>query len=233
MHTVSDVVSVVESDLMSGALSCPACTGRLRPWGWARPRTIRVAGGGEVQRGIRHRPRRARCASCRCTHVLLPVSLAARRADCAVVIAAAIEAKAIEGVGHRVIAARLGRPASTVRGWLRSFASCAGQITVAFASLTLRDAPDAAHVWPAPAPGSAGALSALMAYAQGLGERFGAVVTVAWVQAGIAACNGWLFSQSWWGGDAQHEYALPKGLRLGHAGSCAAAVLVAGVFPAQ
>ncbi len=34
MFTVSDVVSVVELDLMSGALSCPACAGRLRPWGW-------------------------------------------------------------------------------------------------------------------------------------------------------------------------------------------------------
>ncbi len=42
MFTVSDVVSVVESDLISGALACPTCAGRLRPWGWARPRRFDV-----------------------------------------------------------------------------------------------------------------------------------------------------------------------------------------------
>lgn len=211
MFTVNDVVSAVESDLMSGVLTCPRCAGRLRPWGWARPRTIRSHGVGEERQLVQHHPRRARCIGCLATHVLLPVALAARRADSAAVIAAAIEAKAIEGVGHRVIAARLGRPASTVRGWLRSFASCAEQITETFASRTVRDAPDAARIWPAPAAGPAGALSALMAYAQGLGHRFGAVVTVAWVQAGIAACNGWLFSRSWWAGSFNTNTPLPGG----------------------
>lgn len=215
MFTVSDVVSAVESDLISGLLSCPRCAGQLRPWGWARPRSIRSHGVGQEQVLVRHRPRRARCGRCSITHVLLPVVLAARRADSAAVIAAAIESKTIEGVGHRVIAIRLGRPASTVRGWLRSFASCAGQITVAFASLTLRDAPDAARIWPAPSSGPvsgpAQALSQLMAYAQGLGDRFGAVVTVAWVQAGIAACNGWLFCRSWWAGCCNTNRPLPGG----------------------
>lgn len=214
MFTVNDVVSAVESDLSSGALVCPGCAGRLRPWGWARPRTIRSHGVGEEEDLVQHHPRRARCVGCLATHVLLPVTLAARRADSAAVIAAAIEAKAIEGAGHRVIAARLGRPASTVRGWLRAFAACAGQITEALASLTLRDAPDAARVWPAPwsgpASGPAGALSTLMAYAHGLGDRFGAVVTVAWVQAGIAACNGWLFCRSWWAGSFNTNTPLPN-----------------------
>jgi hypothetical protein len=47
--------------------------------------------------------------------------LVGRRVDLAVVIGAALEAKAA-GVGHRRIAERLGVPAATVRGWLRRFA---------------------------------------------------------------------------------------------------------------
>jgi hypothetical protein len=43
-----------------------------------------------------------------------------RRADTAVVIGAALLAKAT-GAGHRPIAGMLGRPLSTVRGWLRRF----------------------------------------------------------------------------------------------------------------
>ena len=46
----------------------------------------------------------------------------ARRADAGEGIGRALEAKAA-GVGHRVIAGRLGRPASTVRGWLRALAA--------------------------------------------------------------------------------------------------------------
>ncbi|WP_326961723.1 MULTISPECIES: hypothetical protein [unclassified Arthrobacter] len=114
-------------------------------------------------------------------------------------IASAIEAKTAKGQGHRVIAAWLDRPASTVRDWLRDFSRCAPKITGMFTALVLRDAPDAAGVWPRPAAGDAGrALSALLAYAGVLGGRFGALVTVAWVQAGIAACNGWLFCRPWW-----------------------------------
>jgi hypothetical protein len=53
--------------------------------------------------------------------VLLAVACLLRRADGVDVIGAALLAKAV-GTGHRPIAARLGRPASTVRGWLRAFA---------------------------------------------------------------------------------------------------------------
>jgi hypothetical protein len=55
------------------------------------------------------------------THVLLAVSCLLRRADGVDVIGAALRAKAT-GAGHRPIAARLQRPATTVRGWLRGFA---------------------------------------------------------------------------------------------------------------
>ncbi len=54
------------------------------------------------------------------THVLLATSCLLRRADGVEVIGAALRAKAA-GSGHRPIAERLGRSASTVRGWLRAF----------------------------------------------------------------------------------------------------------------
>lgn len=53
--------------------------------------------------------------------MLLATVCLLRRADAVAVIGAAVLAKA-QGRGHRPIAAVLGRPDSTVRGWLRSFA---------------------------------------------------------------------------------------------------------------
>lgn len=55
----------------------------------------------------------------RARYVLLGVGLAVRRADAGEVIAVAVESKVVQGRGHRVIAARLGRPVTTVRGWLQ------------------------------------------------------------------------------------------------------------------
>jgi hypothetical protein len=71
---------------------------------------------------------------CRVTHVLLVVSCLLRRCDGVEVIGAALTAKAA-GVGHRPIAARLGRPATTVRGWLRAFAGTAGRVRAVFTGL--------------------------------------------------------------------------------------------------
>jgi len=59
-----------------------------------------------------------------------------RRADAACVIGAALE-DAAGGAGHRPIAACLGRPASTVRGWLRRFAANAEQVRADFTRLLL------------------------------------------------------------------------------------------------
>ena len=146
------------------------------------------------------------------THVLLEVRLAARRADAAEVIAMAVEQKIAAGWGHRRIAAWLGRPATTVRGWLRAFAGSASRIAQWFSALVLTAAPDAVVVWPAPAQdGPRAALSALLAYAAGLGRRFGAVGTVAWARAGIAATAGRLFASGFWAVRGQHEPALPAG----------------------
>lgn len=106
----------VESRLAAGVVDCPDCRqGVLRPWGWARPREVR---------GIAEmlRPRRGRCRQCLITHVLLPVTVLARRAYAAEVIGAALLARS-GGSGHRPIGARLGVPAATVRGWLRVMAA--------------------------------------------------------------------------------------------------------------
>ena len=102
----------VESRLAAGGIGCPTCRdGVLGGWGYARVRRIE---------GLSHpvRPRRARCRSCLVTHVLLPVTVLLRRAHAAERIWAALVARA-EGAGHRRIAAGLGVPAATVRGWLR------------------------------------------------------------------------------------------------------------------
>jgi hypothetical protein len=122
----------VEERLVAGRLGCPhpGCGRRLGPWGHARPRVLRGAGGLRW----RLRPRRARCVGCGRTHVLLPVGALVRRADVAVVIGAALVAKAA-GCGHRRIAERLGRPAATVRGWLRRFTARAGWLRAAFTTL--------------------------------------------------------------------------------------------------
>lgn len=57
-----------------------------------------------------------------------------RRADGVAVIGAALSAKAA-GAGHRTIAAGNGRPASTVRGWLRRLGDRAEQLRVLFTGL--------------------------------------------------------------------------------------------------
>ena len=102
-------------DLAAGALACPSCgTGRLAPWGHGAERVIRLRN----DRTARLRPGRARCRSCRRSHVLLPAWSAPRRADGIEVIGAAA-GLAMAGHGHRPIAAALGVPPGTARGWLR------------------------------------------------------------------------------------------------------------------
>jgi Homeodomain-like domain len=103
-----------EADLTAGRLACPRCGAVLRPWSWARVRWVRGRDG--TSRSVR--PRRARCASCRASQVLLPAWCQPRLADATEVIGAALLAKAV-GRGYRTIAAELGRPPATVRRWLR------------------------------------------------------------------------------------------------------------------
>jgi Homeodomain-like domain len=164
--TVGKDVVDVERRLVEGRLGCPECGRRLGPWGYARPRVLR--GEGVVR--WRLRPRRARCVGCGRTHVLLPVSALVRRADAAVVIGAAL-VWAAAGWGHRQIAERLGRPAATVRGWLRRFVARAGPARVAFTTLLCELDPDP----PVPEPAGravADAVAAIIAAAGAVGRRW-------------------------------------------------------------
>jgi hypothetical protein len=131
MLTVEADADRVEERLRSGGLFCPFCAAVLTGWGFARPRRLRGVDG-----SVLLRPRRAVCTGCERTQVLLPVIGLSRRADVVEVIGAALVAKAA-GWGHRLIAVLVGRPASTVRGWLRRFAGRAGSVRAAFTALVV------------------------------------------------------------------------------------------------
>lgn len=170
MLTVGKDVCDVERRLSAGLLACPGCGRRLRPWGHARRRVLRGVGG--VLRWLR--PRRAICAGCGHTHVLLPVSSLARRADAVTVIGAAL-ARAAVGLGHRRIAQWLERPAATVRGWLRRFGSRAGPLRAAF--ITVLCELDADPTVPEPAGSElADAVAAVLAAAAAVVRRWGVSV---------------------------------------------------------
>ena len=190
VFTVSADKDAVERRLAAGGLGCPACAGVLAGWGWARQRQVRGLGGG----ASRFMPRRARCQGCKRTHVLLPVTCLARRADEAAVIGAALEAKAA-GAGHRVIAEMLGRPASTVRGWLRAFAARAELVRATFTALA------AGLVTDPPLPGPAGSALAeavaAVAAAAAAAARFLAVGEVARWRLAAAVTSGMLLARSW------------------------------------
>ena len=141
---VADDPDVTEHELAAGELACPDCEGELRPWGHARRRWLRTRHG---RRQLR--PRRACCQACRSTHVLLPGVALPRRADAVEVIAEALTANAA-GVGHRPIAARLGRPEATVRGWLRRFAARADQTITHAVACIYRYDPHVSRVQPDP-----------------------------------------------------------------------------------
>lgn len=101
--------------------------------------------------------------------MLLPVTCLARRADETSVIGMALELKA-GGAGHRPIAALLGRPASTVRGWLRAFAGSAEQVRRRFTALAASLAGDPPLPTPASSPlaDAVAAVAAAAACAAGL-----------------------------------------------------------------
>jgi hypothetical protein len=140
--TVNGERDVVERQLGDGELACPSCGGVLARWGRGVRRRVRLPGRLDDPDGrVWLVPRRSRCRGCKATHVLLPAWCLARLADAGEVIGLALEAKAA-GDGHRVIAARLDRPASTVRGWLRSFTARAEQVRSVFTALAASLATD-------------------------------------------------------------------------------------------
>ena len=190
MLTVNADRDVVERQLGGGELACPSCGGVLARWGNGAERRVRMPAGPDM----RLCPRRARCRGCGRTHVLLPAWCLARRADAAGVIGLALEAKAA-GAGHRLIAERLGRPASTVRGWLRAFARRAEQVRSVFTALAASLTTD--PPLPAPAGSPLGDAVAAVAAAAAAARAVPGVGTVARWQLAAAVTCGLLLAPAW------------------------------------
>lgn len=191
MLTVEASPVSVERRLAAGDLSCPCCGGVLARWGWARERAVRGLG----PRLTRIRPRRARCRECWVTHVLLAVTALCRRADAAEVIGAALAARA-RGAGFRAVAAELGRPPETVRGWLRRFSARAEAVRVFFTALLAAADPDPVMPAPAGAP-FADAVAAVAGAAAAAMIRWPHLGTVPVWAAASAASNGMLLAPHW------------------------------------
>jgi len=188
--TVGANPAEVERLLAGGEFECPRCGGVLARWGHARPRVLRGGRG-----PVRFRPRRARCRGCGATHVLLPAFALLRRADVAEVIGAALAAKAL-GKGVRPIAAAIGRPAGTVRGWLRRFGSRAEAVRVFFTGLLVEAGVD--PVPPAQARSAfADAVSAVAGAAAAVLSRWPDVGGVTPWRLASAASGGRLLSPGW------------------------------------
>lgn len=187
--TVGADVAGVERRLREGELACPDCSGVLTGWGHARRRVLRGADG-----PVRLRPRRSRCTGCGATHVLLSVVALLRRADTAEVIGAALAAKA-RGAGFRRIAASVGRPAETVRGWLRRFAGRLEPVRSVFTRMLRMLDPD--PVMPGPEPMSwADAVTAIGAVAEATARRF-VLGAVAWWEVAVTVSAGRLLAPGW------------------------------------
>lgn len=189
MVTVEVDADGVEARLAAGVLVCPVCSGVLAGWGHARERSVRG-----VEGRLEVRPRRARCTGCGVTHVLVPVVMLVRRADTAVVIGAALEAKA-GGAGHRRIAVACGRPAETVRGWLRRFGARVEAVRAVFTGWCRALGPD--PVLPGPAGSAwADAVAAVTAAAGAVAVRFELGEVARW-EAAVAVSAGCLLAPGW------------------------------------
>ena len=200
MVTVGADVDGVERRLAAGELRCPGCAGVLSGWGHARCRILRGLAG-----PVLLCPRRSRCMGCGVTHVLLPVMVLVRRADTAAVVGSALVARA-RGMGFRRIAAGLGCPAETVRGWLRRFAGRAEAVRAVFTGWLRALEPD--PVLPEPAGGVwADAVTAILAASRAVAGRF-ALGTVAPWEVAVAISAGCLLAPGWPGGVDQHELPL-------------------------
>lgn len=167
---------------LSGAERCPGCGGRLGRWGSYR-RPVRWGAG----RGVL-RVRRGVCRRCASTHALLPAFLVARRIDLASAIGMAL-AMAGGGRGHRPIAAALGVPESTVRGWLRRLRARAVALRALFVRLAW-ELGAAAGRSPPPQDVLAWLVEAIAGAHAAARERLG---------AGVAECV-WSFSSATSGG---------------------------------
>jgi hypothetical protein len=133
--------------------------------------------------------------ACGVSHVLLPVFALVRRADVVEVIGAALAAKAA-GAGARVIAARLGLPTETVRGWLRVFAGRAEAVRCWFTGLLVDVGVDPVPPAPAVSP-FADAVSAVIGAAWAARSRWPDIGQVPPWQVAAAASSGRLLAPLW------------------------------------
>jgi hypothetical protein len=129
------------------------------------------------------------------THVLLPVFGLARRADLAEVIGAALVAKA-KGISVRAIAAWLGRPQDTVRGWLRRFAERAEAVRVVFTVLLVDCGPDPVMPTPTRSP-VADAVAVIVGAAGAVAARWPVLGVVSPWLVVSAVTGGRLLAPSW------------------------------------
>ena len=193
MPTVSHVMRVVEAQLKSGRLQCqvPGCGGVLAPWWYGVLREIVGLDGasGPV------RPRRAICGSCGTTRVLLPDTMLRRRQYSAEVIGTAL-LHAAAGMPWTRVAARIGVPFETVRGWLRRFARRADLVRAWLLGLL-----DALVDDPALPPGeagpAAGALGVLAALRRQMPGRRPVVASLSPWQLAARLSRGGLLSPAW------------------------------------
>src|SRR5919108_2350923 len=105
MQMVEQEQGLVEARLQAGEIACEGCGGELRPWGYARERSLRDRG-----EQVRLKPRRARCRACKVTHVLLPTLALLRRMDVVEAIGEALRATHVEGRSRREVARAAGAP---------------------------------------------------------------------------------------------------------------------------
>jgi hypothetical protein len=113
-----------------GEHACPECGLRLGGWGgyW---RWIRGLGTQRLW------VRRGRCSSCRRSHALLPDFLLERRLDEVEVIGRALVLGIVIGLGMRSVAAQVGVPMTTARGWRRRFRVHAPALTVVIVAVAV------------------------------------------------------------------------------------------------
>ena len=131
---------------------------------------------------------------CGVTHVLLPVVALLRRADAAVVIGMALAARAA-GMGCGRIAGLVGRPAATVRGWLRRVAGRVEPVRAVFTGWLRALDPD--PVMPEPAGGAwADAIAVVTAAALAAADRFKISEVSPWTVA-VAVSSGRLLAPGW------------------------------------
>jgi transposase-like protein len=200
----------VESRLAAGEIGCPRCgEGVLAGWGHARARWIE---------GLADslRPRRARCRSCRATHVLLPVTVLLRRAYAAERIWAALTARA-EGLGHRRVAAVIRVPAATVRGWLRRAVDRLKAVRDWFLGIAVTAGVDVAIPDGSRCPWR-DVLAAVETATTAIGFRFGAAGWVGAVtpeRVAVAASGGRLLAPGW-PGTADRGGATPVAPAAAH-----------------